>query len=91
MQSILQRLAELIGRPSTSGSLAIVSVLMGIFAASLLFVALQDSLNMIWKIPVQRGLRYSIRRRITAFGVVLLTGAALLRQSDCADSRSSGG
>ena len=63
---------------TTSGGLAIISVLVGIFAASLLFVALQDSLNMIWKIPVGHGLRYTIRRRAVAFVVVLLTGAVLV-------------
>lgn len=78
VQSVTQTLTAVIDRPATSGSLAILSVLSGIFAASLLFVAFQDSLNMIWKIPVQRGWRHSIHRRLTAFGVVLLIGAVLV-------------
>ena len=78
VNAIVQALTEVVHRPATSGTLAIVSVFLAVFAASLLFVALQDSLNMIWKIPVQRGLRQSIRRRLTAFGVVLLVGAVLV-------------
>jgi membrane protein len=78
VQSLAETFTDLIERPATSGSLATLSVLVGIFAASLLFVALQDSFNMIWKIPVEHGFRDSMRRRFTAFLVVLLTGAALL-------------
>lgn len=77
-QSLVESLAREVNRPATTGSLAALSVLVGIFSASLLFVALQDSFNMIWKIPVARTLRDSLRRRVVAFVVVLLTGAALL-------------
>ncbi|MCP4303693.1 MAG: hypothetical protein GY788_02200 [bacterium] len=77
-QSLVETLAQAIDRPATTGGLATLSVLAGIFGASLLFVALQDSFNVIWKIPVTRTLRDSLRRRVVAFVVVLLAGAALV-------------
>lgn len=48
-----------------------------LFSATLVFVALQDALDVIWHVPVQTGLQPSVRRRATAFGVILL-GAGLL-------------
>lgn len=77
-QSLVETIAQDINRPATTGALATLSVLVGIFAASLLFVALQDSFNVIWKIPVEGTLRDSLRRRVVAFVVVLLAGAALM-------------
>ncbi|MGI9646939.1 MAG: YihY/virulence factor BrkB family protein [Acidimicrobiia bacterium] len=71
-------LAEAIDTSAAIGSLTLLGVAVGLFAASLLFVALQDSFNMIWDIPVGRGLRYKLRRRITAFAVVAMTGALLI-------------
>lgn len=63
---------------STSAGLAGIGAVVGIFGASILFVALQDALNVIWDIPVRSGFRFTIRRRALAFGVVLLTGAVLV-------------
>ena len=71
-------LASTIDASSAIGGLTALGVAVGLFAASLLFVALQDSFNMIWDIPVGGGLRYQLRRRITAFAVVALTGALLV-------------
>jgi membrane protein len=78
VRELVATLASTIDHPSTSGGLAVISAVSGVFAASLLFVALQDSLNMIWDLPVRRGIRFSIRRRLIAFGTVLLTGAVLV-------------
>jgi membrane protein len=47
-------------------------------AASFVFVALEDALNVIWHVPVQRGWRNTIRRRLLAFLVVLLTGVVVV-------------
>lgn len=77
-QSFVDTLAGTIDRTANVGPLGVVSVITGVFAASLLFVALQDSFNMIWDIPVERGIRQSIRRRALAFGIVLLTGVVLV-------------
>lgn len=49
-----------------------------LFAASVLFVALQDALNVIWHAPYRPGLRQTLRRRVLAFGVVLLAGSLLI-------------
>lgn len=70
-------LASIVDTSSTIGGLAVLGVLSGVFAASLLFVALQDALNVIWDIPVQRGFRHSLRRRLVAFSVVFLAGGLL--------------
>jgi len=44
-----------------------------LISASFLILALQDSVNIIWDVPVQVGLRHSIHRRLVALGVALLT------------------
>lgn len=78
VRNLVDTLAAAVDRPSTTGGMATFSVLFGIFAASLLFVAMQDSFNTIWEIPVQRGFQHSLQRKFVAFGVVLLTGAVLM-------------
>lgn len=57
---------------STSG-LGLIGALSALVAASFLFVALQDALNVIWEAPVRVGIRSSIRRRVLSGVVALLT------------------
>ncbi len=78
VEGVVDDVAGTIDRSAKSNALAGISVLLGVFAASLLFYALQDALNVIWKIPVQRGIRFTVRRRLVAFAVVLLVGVALI-------------
>ncbi len=78
VEGVVDDVAGTIDRSAKSNALATISVLLGVFAASLLFYALQDALNVIWKIPVQRGIRFTVRRRLVAFAVVLLVGVALI-------------
>lgn len=49
-----------------------------LIAGSLFFVAVQDTLNLIWDVPVRRGVRPTLWRRLLAFVIVLLVGAYLL-------------
>ena len=77
MRGVVDDAAAVIDQSAKSGGLATLSVLVGVFSASLLFIALQDAFNVIWKIPVERGFRFTLRRRLIAFAVVLLTGFAL--------------
>lgn len=49
-----------------------------LFAASLVFVALQDALNVIWHAPVRAGIENTIRNRVLAFSVVLLAAAVVI-------------
>ena len=72
------RLADSVGSSEVSGGLALIGAVVAILGASLLFVALQDALNVIWDIPVRAGLRFTLRRRLIAFGIVLMAGAALV-------------
>ena len=78
IRSLVDSAAGAINRTETIGTLGLVGFLTGIFAASLLFVALQDTFNVIWDIPVEHGIRQSIRRRALAFTIVLLAGVALI-------------
>jgi membrane protein len=73
-----EELAAALDRPTVFSSLTLLSVLSGMFVASLVFVAFQDALNVIWKVPVTHGLRHTVRRRLVAFSVVLLAGALLV-------------
>jgi len=78
IQSALELVASSIERPSTAGSLGVFGVVVGVVAGSFVFLALQDSLNVIWHLPVQSGLRSSVRRRLVAVGVVVLAGVLLI-------------
>lgn len=49
-----------------------------LFAASVVFVALQDVLNVIWHAPVRVGIENTLRNRFLAFSVVLLSAAVLM-------------
>ena len=71
-------LADVLARGTTRTSLGIIGLVSLFLAASLLFVALQDSLNMIWDVPVRRGVRTGLRRRALAFVIVLLLSAYLV-------------
>jgi membrane protein len=65
-------------RRSVQSSLGLFGVGSLLFASSLVFVALTDAINVIWKVPVRSGFRNVIRRRITAFVMVAVTGAVLM-------------
>lgn len=45
---------------------------------SLFFLALEDAFNQIWGVPVAAGIRSSIRRRLTAFGILIAAAATLV-------------
>jgi membrane protein len=75
-QDVDQVAAALIDRiPSdgASSTLGLVGVAALVVSASLLFLALQDALNVIWDSPVQPGFGRTVRRRALAFVIVLTT------------------
>ena len=63
-------IVDKVGRASTS--LSVVGAIALLVSASVLFVALQDALNVIWEAPVRVGIGNTVRRRLLAFGVTLL-------------------
>ena len=70
-------IASLVAQETEKSGFAVVGALTVVITASFLVTALQDAFNVIWQIPVGKGLSYSFRRRLVAFGVVLLTGGLL--------------
>lgn len=70
---------ELLGDAKSTESVTLVSGLVGIgslmFAATLIFVAVQDALNIIWK--TQKGHNFSPMRYVISFGIMLFTGATM--------------
>jgi membrane protein len=66
----------------TSGSVAatIFGFVLALFGASGVFIQLQDSLNIIWKIPTirEQGWMWMVRQRILSFALVLGSGLLLL-------------
>jgi membrane protein len=78
LASAIETVADAVSQQSTSGGVSLLGVVSGLFAASLVFAALQDSLNMIWGIPVRSGLRQSVRRRMLSFAVVFVIGGVLV-------------
>lgn len=63
---------------SVSTGLGLIGVGSLLLTASLVFVALQDALDVIWHVPVVAGLERTIRRRAAAFGIILLVSALLI-------------
>jgi membrane protein len=63
-------LDEFQGRQS-AGSLALVSTLVLVFTASVLFVAWRDAVRSIWGLPRKRGVKASVLRRLGGFLFVL--------------------
>ncbi len=57
----------------SSSGLGLIGAVSAVVAASIVFLALQDALNVIWEAPVRVGLRSSIRRRLLSAAVALLT------------------
>jgi membrane protein len=78
VDTVAATLSDRIGSASGSAGLGILGGAALLLSASLLFVAFQDALNLIWEVPYQAGFRHSLRRRLLGFGIVLLTSAAVL-------------
>jgi membrane protein len=71
-------LSERIGSTGGLTGVGIVGAGALVVSASLLFVALQDAINVIWDAPYRAGVGRSVRRRLLGFGIVLLASAAVL-------------
>lgn len=71
-------IAAELDRTVTRSGLGIVGAASLIIASTLLFVALQDAFNMIWSVPLDRGVGTTLRRRLLSFVVVLGLGAYLV-------------
>ena len=72
------RIAAELDAPGFGAGLGFVGLGSLLFAASLVFLALQDALNIIWDEPVRHGVRHTLGRRAFAFLIVLATGAVLV-------------
>lgn len=78
VRQLAAELAADMDSPDTKTGLGVIGIGSWTFAASVAFVALQDTFNVIWHRPVGRGLAYTLRRRLVALLVVLLAGALLV-------------
>jgi membrane protein len=78
VDEVAATLSERIGDAGGMSGLGILGGVTLLLSASLLFVAFQDALNLIWEVPYEAGLRRSIRRRLLGFAIVLLASAAVL-------------
>ncbi len=61
--------------PALTSTLPVLSFVVLVVAASVLFGAWRDVLNVIFDVPWRRGLKATLRRKIVAFGLVGLFGA----------------
>jgi len=66
-----------VASPALTSTLPVVSLLVLLFGASVLFGAWRDALNLIFDVPWRRGLEASVRRRLFALALVLVFGAAV--------------
>jgi membrane protein len=71
-------IVEKLESTGTTTGLGLFGILSLIAATSILFVALQDALNVIWGVPPTRGIGHVVRRYGLAYLVVLLAGSLLL-------------
>jgi len=69
--------AASIGASGTVGNLTALGLVAGLFGGSVIFLAFQDTLSIIWDIPVETGLRQSVERKLVAFAIVLAISLAL--------------
>jgi membrane protein len=71
VETVTRAMTERVSGTRSSPTLGLLGVTSLVLSASLLFVALQDALNVVWGVPVRPGLEHSLRRRLLAFAVVL--------------------
>ncbi len=71
-------LIEGVASPAATSSLQVVSLIVLVFGASVLFGAWRDALNLIFDVPWRTGLKASLRRRVVSFALVGLFGATIL-------------
>lgn len=64
------QLTDQLGASEVERGLGIVGFASLVFAAALVFFALQDAFDEVWEVPVVDGVKNSIRRRLLAFAVV---------------------
>jgi len=76
-EAVTETLGDALRATSPSG-LGLIGFGSLLLAASLLFVALQDALDVIWHAPVLTGFEHTVRRRATAFVVILLMAILLI-------------
>ena len=75
---IATKITEILDNGETTTSLGLIGIISLVIAASLVFVALQDALNVIWNQPKTHGLHSLVRRYGLAYLVVLLLGSLLV-------------
>jgi membrane protein len=78
VDEVAARIAEQAASLEQTGSFGVLGLVAVVVSASLLFVALQDAFNVIWGVPYRAGLEHTIRRRLLAFGVVLIASAVVI-------------
>jgi membrane protein len=64
-------------RDVSNGLTGIVLIIATVVAASLVYVALEDGMGIVWEAPRRHGLEAGLRRKLLAIGLVLLGAAAL--------------
>lgn len=77
-QDVAAVIADRIATSNLAATLGPFGIASTVLAATLVFVALQDALQVVWGVPYRAGLRQSLRRRLLAFAVVLGTGGVVL-------------
>lgn len=75
---IAQAVATELGSSAVGKSLGLVGIATLVIASALLLAALQDALNVIFGVPVEVGIRRTVRRRLTLFVLVLALASVVL-------------
>jgi membrane protein len=77
-EPLANAIVEALDSTGAAVSVGLVGFISLIVAASLMFVALEDALNVIWDIPPEHGMHNLVRRYGMAYLVVILTGSLLI-------------
>jgi membrane protein len=77
-EPLANAIVEALDSTGAAVSVGLVGFISLIVAASLLFVALEDALNVIWDVPPEHGMHNLVRRYGIAYLVVILTGSLLM-------------
>ena len=73
----IESAVEAVWENSNTSGIAIVTAVVVVYSASILFVAWRDTLEAIWELPYRTGLKTSIRRRIYGAMVPIAAGVLL--------------
>lgn len=77
-EALADALGSMVEDSTPSSGLGVIGAGSLLLAATLLFVAMQDAFDVIWHVPVEVGIEYTLRRRATALLVIVVMAVLVM-------------